>query len=112
LQAALKGKPKAAVVRIISTGNFQPPVIQFGMALRAKDTYLRTLLDQAIDSLVKDGTIDRLMEQYGIPGKAGAVEETRPQTSNTLVIALVVGLLIALLLVGSGWRKLRARTRV
>lgn len=112
LQPALEGNPKAASVRVISTGNFQPPVIQFGMALRAKDTYLRTLLDQAIDSLVKDGTIDRLMEQYGIPGKAGAVEEARQQTSNTLFIVLAVGLLLALLLVGSRWRRLRVRSRI
>jgi polar amino acid transport system substrate-binding protein len=112
LKVALDGNPKATSVRTISTGSFQPPVIQFGMVLRAKDTYLRTLLDQAIDTLVKDGTIDRLMDQYGIPGKAGAVEEARQQTSNAIYVATAVVLLVVLLLVGSIRRKLRVGRRV
>ncbi len=111
LQPALEGKPRAASVRVISPGNFQPPVIQFGMALRAKDTYMRTLLDQAIDSLVKDGTIDRLMEQYDIPGKAGAVEQARQQTYNMPLVVLALGLLLTLFMAASKWKRLRFKSK-
>lgn len=91
LKAGLKGNPKAEAVRIIPTGNFVPPPIRFGMALRSNDTYLRTLIDEATESLIKDGTIERLLQQYGIPGKPGELApQSTPARNNLLPIAILV----------------------
>lgn len=102
LAPALKGKPQADQVRVIPTGDFSPPQIQFGLALRSKDTALRTLLDQAIVSLIADGTIDQLMQKYNIPGTPGSLEVASTGNGalpwNWIGGGLVAGLILMLAL--------------
>lgn len=94
---ALKDTPEAEKVRVISTSNFEAPTIQFGMALRSKDTSLRNLLDEAIGSLIQDGTIERLMAENEFPGTPGTASVGSTPTINPLYIgagAVVVVLLM------------------
>ena len=42
------------------------PFIEIGIALRTQDAFLSSSLSQAIEVLVSDGTIDRLLVAYGL----------------------------------------------
>ena len=44
---------------------------QFSIGLRSSETSLRTMIDEAILALVQDGTIERIMGELALPGKAG-----------------------------------------
>jgi len=70
LYRATGGKPEAAGVRVIPS-----PIklydTEFGIAVRAHDTFLNTMLGQAIDALRADGTIDRLLAEHGLAAPKG-----------------------------------------
>lgn len=111
LRQGLKGNPRSEAVRMISMGSFQPPTINLGMAVRSNDTYLRTLLDQAIESIIKDGTLERLLVEYEIPGTPGDLEASSggpPSRGNLLPIVIVVAVVLAVLVVVSRRRPRRA----
>lgn len=68
LYVATDGDPESQGIRVISAGAYQPPATEFGLALRNQDAFLRTMLDEAIQYLIQDGTIESLLAQYGIRG--------------------------------------------
>lgn len=109
LAPALKGKALADQVRVISTGDFSPPQIQFGLALRSKDTALRTLLDQAIVSLIEDGSIDRLLDEYQIPGNPGPLKAPAAEGGSVPWGMVAAG--AVLLLVAGALQRIRRRPR-
>jgi hypothetical protein len=44
------------------------------MVVRQDETYLRTLVDGAIRSLLEDGTITELIDRHDLPGEAPPLE--------------------------------------
>jgi polar amino acid transport system substrate-binding protein len=110
LAPALKGKAQADQVRVISTDDYSPPLIQFGLALRSKDTALRTLLDQAIVSLIEDGTIDRLLEEYQVPGEPGSLKASTAE-GGLAPWWIAVGGAVLLLGVAGVLQRVRRRPR-
>jgi polar amino acid transport system substrate-binding protein len=69
LAAATAGDPEEYGIRIIPSGSLRPPEVQFVIALRARDTFLRSLLDEAVVALTEDGVVQRLLDEHGIPGR-------------------------------------------
>lgn len=49
---------------------FNPVPIEFGLALPTDAAYLQGMLDAAINMMLVDGTIDRLLEEFGLPPQA------------------------------------------
>ena len=70
LYRATGGKPEAAGLHIIPSP-FALYETEFGIALRAHDTFLSAMLGQAIDALRVDGTIDRLLTEHGLAAPKG-----------------------------------------
>lgn len=62
-------------LRIIAARPFEPRPVRFGLVLESRDAYLRTLLDDAIASIVQEGIVADLLEAHGLPGRA---PNTRP----------------------------------
>jgi ABC-type amino acid transport substrate-binding protein len=66
------GDPAGAGVRIVPTDPMPASNVSVGLLLSAQETFLRSQMDQAIGSLIADGTLQGLMEEYGIVGTPGA----------------------------------------
>jgi polar amino acid transport system substrate-binding protein len=65
--AALKnGNPKYAGLRTISLDPLPDNGVPVGAVLLSSETFLRSSVDQAIDSLIKDGTIERIIAEHGL----------------------------------------------
>jgi polar amino acid transport system substrate-binding protein len=63
---ALKAaNPKYAELRPIALDPLPTSDIPVGAVLLSTETFLRSSVDQAIDSLVKDGTITRIVKEHG-----------------------------------------------
>ncbi len=69
-------RPEAAEVRALSLDPVRGTDINIGGVLIADNLFLRTLLDQAIDDIVADGTIVELLQQNGL-GEMPAVPGAR-----------------------------------
>jgi polar amino acid transport system substrate-binding protein len=70
LYRATGGKPEAAGLRVIPSP-FALYETEFGIAVRAHDTFLSAMFGQAIDALRADGTIDRLLAEHDLPAPKG-----------------------------------------
>lgn len=64
LTGLIDANPDAPVLREMSLGSFRTPEIAFGLAYLAGNVYLRTMIDEAIDLLVNDGTIDGIVHSH------------------------------------------------
>lgn len=69
------GDPAAAGVHIIDPAPFQDTWVAVGMVLRQQEAFVREQIDAAIEALVDDGTFAALLEQTGVPGSAGGLED-------------------------------------
>lgn len=56
----------------ISTAPFQAPSVTFAIGFLAKNVYLRVAIDDAVKTLIEDGTIDQLLAEHGVSGSAAA----------------------------------------
>lgn len=65
------GNPDAAALHAIPMKPVPDTVTRVGILMKARDSYLRTQVDEAIDALVTDGTIAGLMQDFGYEGTAG-----------------------------------------
>lgn len=75
LSAATHGNPGGAGLKALDPGAFvHPPDLDFAIAFKSVDDYLRTSVDQAITALVEDGTIASLAEKAMLPIRP-AIEE-------------------------------------
>jgi len=70
LYRATGGKPETAGLHVIPSP-FALYETEFGIAVRAHDSFLSTALGQAIDALRTDGTIDRLLAEHGLAAPKG-----------------------------------------
>jgi polar amino acid transport system substrate-binding protein len=66
-----KNDPAAAGVKEIPLDPLQPVSAAVGDLLPSRNAYLRSQIDTAIGSLVADGTITKLIQQFGYHGVAG-----------------------------------------
>ena len=64
---ATHGKPEAEGLFLFADVPFALGSVDFGVAIRTNELFLRTQLDMAIDSLISDGTIERLRSRFGLP---------------------------------------------
>jgi len=64
-------RPEAQALRVIATAPVAETAIRVGALVSSRNTFLRNQVDQAIDALVADGTIDALLEQHHYLGHAG-----------------------------------------
>ncbi|HEV7719217.1 MAG TPA: hypothetical protein VGO70_09615 [Arsenicitalea sp.] len=63
------GDPAAAGVRIIPTDPVPASSVQVAALVSSRDSFLRTQIDDAINSLIGDGTIQSLLDQAKFTGK-------------------------------------------
>ncbi|MDN3710690.1 transporter substrate-binding domain-containing protein [Paracoccus cavernae] len=66
-----KSNPEAAGLHTIPLAPVPDTVTRVGILMKARDSYLRSQIDEAIDALVEDGTIAAIMEDFGYTGTAG-----------------------------------------
>lgn len=66
-----KNNPEAEGLRLVDTKPLPETYTKVGALVDARDSFLRTEIDQAIDALAADGTIGKIMEKYGYEGVAG-----------------------------------------
>jgi len=71
LAQVLREDPSITNLRLIPTDPVPTASIRVGALVSSKDSFLRDQIDQTIDALVKDGTIDALMKKHGYTGVAG-----------------------------------------
>jgi len=71
LHKLLGDDPAASGVHTIPLDPVPDASVMVGALVSNRDTFLRSQVDQAIDSLVADGTIARLMEEFGFEGTPG-----------------------------------------
>lgn len=64
-------RPDAAALRVIANDPIPASEIRVGALVSSRNGFLRSQIDQAIDALVADGTIDGLLKQFGYEGRAG-----------------------------------------
>lgn len=58
-------------LRIIESSPLPESMVHVGALVSSRNNFLRDQVDQAIDALVADGTIDAIMEEFGYTGHAG-----------------------------------------
>jgi polar amino acid transport system substrate-binding protein len=68
--ASQKSKPEFAGLRIIGPRPMPESSADVGAVLLARETFLRTNVDQAIKSLTADGTIDTILKSFSFPAHA------------------------------------------
>ena len=64
-------RPEAAALHVIPNAPIPESETRVGALVSSRNGFLRSQIDQAIDALVADGTIDGLLEQFGYAGRAG-----------------------------------------
>jgi polar amino acid transport system substrate-binding protein len=64
-------RPEAAQLRVIANDPMGDSVVQVGALVSSRNGFLRSQVDETIDALVADGTIDALLKQFGYSGRAG-----------------------------------------
>ena len=62
--------PSVMDLRIIDTAPVPTAHVEVGALVSSRNTFLRTQIDQAIEELTADGTIDRILEDLGIAGSS------------------------------------------
>lgn len=65
-----QGGPQKLGLAVINDFPFAVAGVDFGIAVRSNESYLRSQLDLAIESLTKDGTLERLRVRFGLPAQA------------------------------------------
>ena len=65
-----QGGPQKLGLSVLNGFPFTVATIDFGIALRSNESYLRAQLDSAIDALVRDGTLEKLRRKFSLPPQA------------------------------------------
>jgi polar amino acid transport system substrate-binding protein len=64
---AAQERPELGDLRVVSAPHISEPAIGVGAVLVAGRTFARASIDEAIAAMVEDGTIERLIEEFGYP---------------------------------------------
>ena len=70
LWAVQREDPAFAGLRVIDSSPLPPTTLGVGALILAKETFLRTAIDEAIAALRADGTIAGILQEHGFPAKA------------------------------------------
>jgi hypothetical protein len=62
--------PTVSELRVISLDPVPTAHVEVGALVSTRNTFLRTQIDQAIDQLAADGSIDQIMSELGITGSS------------------------------------------
>jgi len=65
------GDPEAAGVHVIDASQLGNLYVPSGMVLRQQEAFVRDQIDTAIEALIANGTIARILEEHGLPGIPG-----------------------------------------
>lgn len=71
LWAKQRKDPAYAGFNLIDPAPLPPTALGVGALLLSDQTFLRTAVDEAIDALVADGTIQGILDDFGFPAVAG-----------------------------------------
>lgn len=71
LSRAVGGNPADAGLRVIDTSPVAQSFVLVGALVSSRDTFLRSQVDSAISSLIADGTMQSLLDEFGYQGKPG-----------------------------------------
>ncbi|MCC6984767.1 MAG: transporter substrate-binding domain-containing protein [Bauldia sp.] len=69
--AGTESNPDLDGLDMVPTAPLRIEPMQLGALLLSNDTFIRTALDQAIEALQADGTIDRILAEKGFPAQVG-----------------------------------------
>lgn len=113
LNRLTQGDPAAQGLYVASTLPIKTVESELGIALRARDVFLRTMLDNAIVAILKDGTAERMLTANHIMGRP-ASSETRSQAIRPIYywltgLVALLGAGMALLLRSRNQRRVRQR---
>ena len=72
-----KTNPEADALHVSPLAPVPETMTRIGILMKARDTWLRSQIDQAIDALVADGTIAAIMAEFGYGGVAGDAASSR-----------------------------------
>lgn len=64
-------RPEAKALRVVGNSPIPSSETRVGALVSSRNSFLRNQVDQAIDALVADGTISRLLEKHGYQGRPG-----------------------------------------
>jgi polar amino acid transport system substrate-binding protein len=67
----LQNEQTDAPLRVIDLAPVPETAIKVGAVVSSRDTFLRNQIDQTIDALVADGTIQALLDKHGYTGHQG-----------------------------------------
>ena len=74
LYAATGGNPGNYGVSVISLEPMAEPIyLEFGVALREREAFLRTIFDQGIVALIEEGVVEELLDKHDLPGRPGSL---------------------------------------
>lgn len=93
------GDPERQGFYVRATDPLKSVDVQLAIAIRAKDTSLRAMLDKAVATIIEDGTVARLLKEQNImgsPGEAGGIQPgaTVPVWVWLLAAAAVLALVL------------------
>ena len=71
LARILASRPDAKVLRVIDSAPVPSSETRVGALVSSRNSFLRAQIDEAIDAIVRDGTIAGLIEKHGYSGRAG-----------------------------------------
>ena len=71
LSRAVGGDPASAGLRVIDTSPVAQSFVLVGALVSSRDAFLRSQVDDAIGSLIADGTMQSLLDEFGYNGKPG-----------------------------------------
>ena len=96
LQNLLKGKPdQATKVRTISLAPLTSIETQLIVAMRARDSLLRSTVDKAILSIIRDGSVARILKEQNIAGAPGALDASElGPLRNPVVLGVGLGVIV------------------
>lgn len=103
------GNPEQAGVYIRPTDPINKVESNLGIAIRAKDVSLRTMIDGAVTSILKDGTVKKLLEGNRIMGEPAVLDSIQPTANG--IKPWMWGLIGALVVLVAGL-SMRLRRRV
>jgi len=63
-----KSDSAIGALKVIASEPLNIPAMQVGAVLLSEDTFLRSNVDKAIEAIVADGTVEKILKDQGMPG--------------------------------------------
>ncbi len=66
----MQDRPELMNLHVVDVPTISEPTVGVGAVLLADRTFIRSSVDEAIASLIADGTIQSILDEFGYPGRA------------------------------------------